>query len=43
MTYQNPKAVYVCINYGEAYAPREIEERSIYIDGDIGDMLKKLK
>lgn len=43
MTYQNPKAVYACINYGEAYAPKEIRERSICIDGDIGEVLKELK
>ena len=43
MTYQNPKAVYACVNYGEAYAPREIGERSICIDGDIGEVLKELK
>ncbi len=42
MTYQNPKATYACINYGEAYAPREIGDRSICIDGDIGDVLKQL-
>ena len=42
MTHQNPKAVYACINYGEAYAPREIGERSICIDGDIGETLKQL-
>lgn len=39
MTAQNPKAVYACINYGEAYCPKEIEERTICIDGDIGDIL----
>ena len=43
MTYQNPKAVYACVNYGEAYAPREIMDRSISTDGDIGNLLKKLK
>ena len=43
MTYQNPRAVYACVNYGEAYAPREIMERSICIDGDIGKVLKELK
>ena len=42
MTRQNPKAVYACVNYGEAYAPKEIMERSICIDWDIGT-LKKLK
>ncbi len=41
MTYQNQKAVYACINYGETFAPREIADRSICIDGDIGEVLKK--
>ncbi len=43
MTYQNPEATYVCINYGDAAAPKEIAERSVCIDGDIGNVLKKLK
>ena len=43
MTYGNPKAVYACINYGEACAPREIEDRSICIDGDIGEVLHKMQ
>lgn len=43
MTYQNPKAVYACVNLGEAVAPEEIKDRSICIDGDIGSVLKKLK
>ena len=43
MTYRNPKAVYACINLGEARAPREIRERSICIDGDIGEVLKELR
>ena len=42
MTARNPKAVYACVNYGEAYAPGEIGERSICINGDIGEVLKKL-
>ena len=42
MTYQNPKAAYVCINYGEAYAPEDIRERSICIDDDIGKTLEKI-
>ena len=41
MTYQNPKATYTCINYGDAAAPKEIAERSICIDGDIGEVLKE--
>lgn len=43
MTYQNPKAVYACVNWGEAVAPQEIKNRSLCIDGDIGEVLKKLK
>ena len=42
MTYANPKAVYVCVNYGEAYVPDEIAERSICFNGDIRDMLNAL-
>ena len=43
MTYQNPKAVYACINLVEVWAPREIADRSICVHGDIGEALKKLK
>lgn len=43
MTMANEKAVYACINYGEAFCPAEIEDRSICIDGDIGDVLVKMK
>ena len=43
MTAENPKAVYVCINLGEACAPKDIEERSVCINEDIGEILKKLK
>ncbi len=37
-----PDATYACINLGEAYAPREIEAKSICINADIGSVLKKL-
>ena len=40
--YRNQEAVYACINYGDAAAPQEIAERSICIDGDIGEVLKML-
>jgi len=43
MTNNNPEAVYACLNYGEAYAPREIVKRSICLDGDIAEALRKLK
>lgn len=39
----NDKSVYACINYGEAFCPVEIQDRSICIDGDIGEVLSKLK
>lgn len=43
MTYENPKAVYACVNYGEAAAPRDIADCSICIDGDIGAVLDALR
>ena len=42
MTLTNEKAVYACVNYGEAFCPEEIEKRSILIDSDIGDVLEEL-
>lgn len=42
MTGDNPNALYACVNYSEAFCPREIEGRSVCIDGDIGDLLDKL-
>ncbi len=39
MTAENPRAVYVCINLGEACAPEEIRDRSICINADIGKVL----
>ena len=42
MTADNDKAVYACINHGEAVCPKEIERRSICINGDIGDILSAL-
>ena len=42
MTARNPKAIYACLNYGEAYAPMDIAKQAICIDGDIGEILAKL-
>ena len=42
MTAKNPNALYVCINFGEAFAPYEIEKRSLCINGDIGEVLQAL-
>jgi NAD-dependent SIR2 family protein deacetylase len=38
-----PDAVYACLNYGEAYAPDEIIQKSICINDDIGNILEKIK
>ena len=43
MTYQNPKAIYACINLSEAYCPAEIKRQAICIDGDIGEILSLSK
>lgn len=43
MAMENKKAVYACVNYQEAFCPDELEERSICIDGDIGDVLKEIQ
>ena len=42
MTAKNPNAQYVCINFGEAFAPYEIEKRSLCINDDIGEVLQEL-
>ena len=42
MTAKNPDAICACINRGEAVTPEEIAGRSICIDGDIGEAIKKL-
>jgi hypothetical protein len=42
MTMQNPKAVYACVNFGDAGSPGEIEHQSICIDGDVGEVLTKI-
>ena len=39
MTHENPKAVYACLNYSDAFCPREIRDRSLCIDGDIGEVI----
>ena len=42
MTEKNPNAGYACINFGEAVVPLKIEKQSIYINDDIGEVLKKM-
>ena len=42
MTAKNPNAQYVCINFGDAFVPYEIEKRSLCINDDIGEVLQAL-
>lgn len=41
-THENPDAAYVCVNLGEAAAPKEIAGRSICLDDDIGSVVEQL-
>ena len=43
MTAQNPKAVYACINHGEAVCPDDIKGQAICINEDIGKVLEDLR
>ena len=40
--YDNPQAVYACLNFGEAVTPPQIDARSILIDADIDAVLDDL-
>lgn len=42
MTAENSKAIYACINDGQAVCPKEIEGQSICINGDIGESVTAL-
>ena len=42
MTNDNKNAIYACLNYNEAVCPKQIENRSIVIDGDSGAVIKQL-
>jgi hypothetical protein len=42
MTYKNKNAFYVCINYGNAFAPDDIRKRAMCIDSDIGAVFDKI-
>ena len=41
-TKENVKATYACVNYGEAFCPPQIEEQSVCINADIGEVLSAL-
>ena len=42
MTNDNPKAVYACLNFSEAYCPVQIEKQSICGDGDSAEVIEQL-
>ncbi len=42
MANDNPRAVYACLNYNEAYCPEQIQERSLCIEGDSGEVIEAL-
>ncbi len=42
LTKGNNKAIYVCINYGEAFCPAEISKQSICLDEDISKVISDL-
>lgn len=43
LTAQNPNATYVCVNFGEAECPKQIEDRAIVVNADIGDVIGALQ
>lgn len=42
MAYQNPDAVFACINLGDTFAPAEIKTWSLCIDADISQTLHRI-
>ena len=41
-TLENPKAMYACVNFSEAYCPEKLLDRSICIDGDAAGVVRRL-
>ena len=42
MTAKNPKAVYICINSGEAFCPELLKRQAVCINKNINEVLEKL-
>lgn len=42
MTAANKKATYACLNYDDAFCPREIEKQAICMNGDAGEIFSYL-
>ena len=43
MTRKLDRAFYICVNRGQAWAPEEISERSLCMDGDIAEILNEVR
>ena len=43
MTAKNRTAICACVNFGEAFVPGEIADRSICINKDVGEVLEQVK
>ena len=43
ITAQNPNATYVCINFGEADCPKELENRALLLNADLADVIEALQ
>ena len=43
MTAKNSKAVYACVNFGEAFCPKQIQSQAICINIDIHNFLRSNK
>lgn len=42
LTAQNKRAVYACINYGEAFCPEQIQKQAICLNSDIAEIIEKI-
>jgi NAD-dependent SIR2 family protein deacetylase len=43
MTSNLSEAVYACVNFGEAFCPDEIKNKSVLVNGDIGEILEEIR
>lgn len=43
MTYKNAKVFYACLNKEKSSVPEHVKDRSIYIAGDLAEILQKLR
>lgn len=43
MMARNSQVFYVCLNQEASYAPEHLKGRSLYLQGDLADILKELR